>query len=162
MAIHAIALLDGMQGRGMLGEQALAAVHAQGGNRAVEVFPHRPGEFRLTLVGTDHRWIGDDAGKGALEGTGLDAGSQRLTAEGIAPFAEAQLHHGGSGHGGLLQRRRRSGGYPGCGQLGAVGRGLGTGAELDQRQQQRTAAEQTMARLTPGDKVRHGQVPRQN
>ncbi|MOA23907.1 hypothetical protein D3C78_1445570 [compost metagenome] len=162
MTIHAIALLDGVQGRGMLGEQALAAVHAQGGDGTVEVFPHRPGKLRLALVGTDHRRIGDHAGKGALEGAGLDAGSQGLAAEGITPFAETQLHHGGSRRGDRLRQHWRRGGDLGRSQLDAVGGGLGTGTELDQRQQQRTAAEQTMARLASGDGIRHGQVPRQN
>ena len=106
VALHAVALLDAAQGLGMLGEQALAIAHTLQGSRAIQVFPHRPGELRLALVGTDHRRVGSHPGKGALEGGAVDAGSQRLAAKAVAPLAEALLHHGGGGRGDSGRRGR--------------------------------------------------------
>ncbi|VFS73139.1 Uncharacterised protein [Pseudomonas aeruginosa] len=73
----------------MARQACLALANAQRIEGAFQIFPYRPGEFRLAAVGFDHGGIGLDPGEGAIEGLRIDSTGQRLLTEGVAPLFEA-------------------------------------------------------------------------
>ncbi|MCY1533467.1 hypothetical protein D9M68_687950 [compost metagenome] len=92
-AIHAIALFDTVEAGALLREQDATTGHASGGHRAVQVLPDWTSELRLAAVGGQNVGVRADAGKGAVEQFGIDAGGNRVTAQQVAPIGEAELFH---------------------------------------------------------------------
>ncbi len=72
LAIDAITLLDALQDLGILLDQALAFVDPQWRQRAIEVFPHGTGEFRLAAIGLDHAHVRTDPDKRTIEQIATD------------------------------------------------------------------------------------------
>ena len=147
VAVDAVALLDGLQGAGVFGQQRLATAHAGGRDGAVEVFPHRPGEFRLAAVGPDDRWVRAYACKGRIKHRGLDTGAQGFLAKGRLPAGEAlgRLLESGSTGGAEGGRGQANGGalHDGCRGFNlARGMVVGTGGQQAQAGAEKGAAQQ--------------------
>ena len=147
MAVDAVALLDGLQGAGVFGQQRLATAHAGGRDGAVEVFPHRPGEFRLAAVGPDDGHVRADACKGRIENGSLYTGAQGFLAKGRLPAGEAlgRLLESSSTGGADGCRGQADGGalHDGCRGVDlARGMVVGTGGQQAQAGAEKGAAQQ--------------------
>ncbi|MDT4861216.1 hypothetical protein FQZ97_958130 [compost metagenome] len=123
LSVHAVALFDARKGVAVLQQQALTAGDSQRGDCAIQVFPYRSGKFRLAAVGDQHVGVGADAGEGAIEQRGVDAGGNRIAAQQGTPVGEAEFCGGNCR---LRQRVRaaaRAVGYRGQRLRGRLGTG---------------------------------------
>src|SRR3546814_17474297 len=82
-------MLDALQDVGMLLDQGLAPAYSQWRQGSIEVFPHRPAEFRLAAVGLDDAHVRAYADKGAIQQVGTAPAGQGLLAKTDLPFGDS-------------------------------------------------------------------------